>query len=234
MPTTIISPWAQWHPQTHGSSWRLPLCAESSRQLALLQHRHINPDSLYMVTYSCSGGAHSGWCILALGSFSSYQNKHSCACERHNITSLPEAFCMLLLCPKKLQTQTFPKVPISKYVGRWNLKRHNIWQKQLLAGKAKTLEVIKKKKSTFKKFQFVLLTCSNEQWQKECDCWEHSVLSSTRCWGKVGRNSRNCFQCSLDLWRHLPAPPRSCEISTHLLCCNNKIALKSNNEDNTL
>lgn len=56
----------------------------------------------------------------------------------------------------------------------------------------------------------------------------------TGCWGKVGQKSRSCFLYSLDLWRHQPAPPRSCEISTYLHCCNNKIAFKNNNEDNTL
>lgn len=104
------------------------------------------------------------------------------------------------------------------------------WGSSSLLGKQKHWRLKKKKKKgSFKKFHFVSLTSSNEQWQKECSCWEHMG-----CWGKVGQNSRNCFLNSLELWRHQPAPPRSCEISTYLHHCNNNIALKRNNEDNTL
>lgn len=56
------------------------LSAESWRQLALLQDRHINPDSIHKVTYSCSAGAFFTAVYFGAGQFLAHTEINTAAC----------------------------------------------------------------------------------------------------------------------------------------------------------
>lgn len=141
MPPTIISLSAQRHPQMHCSSWCLPLSAESLRQLDLLQARHINPDSIYKVMYGCSGGAPFTSVYFGARQFLAHTEINTAVCmDTTPSPPLLKDFTCGCYAQKNLQKQTFPKVPFSKYVGRQNLNRYNIWHQQLFAWKAKSIK----------------------------------------------------------------------------------------------
>lgn len=99
------------YPALHG----VYLSAESLRQLALLQDRHINPDSIHKVTYSCSGGALFMAVYFGAGQFLAHTEINTagclcvCVCEHHSISSPPERFYMWLPCSKKAPETNIPK-----------------------------------------------------------------------------------------------------------------------------
>lgn len=91
------------------------LSAERSGQLALLQDRQINPDSIHKVTYSCSGGDVFMAVYFGDGHFLAHMEINIALCV--NTTPSPpllKDFTCGCYAQKKFQKQTFPKVPISK------------------------------------------------------------------------------------------------------------------------
>lgn len=143
----------------HCSSWCLPLSAESLRQLALLQARHINPDSIYKGMYGCSGGAPFTAVYFGARQFLAHTEINTAVCVDTTPSPplLKDFTCGCHAQKKPCRNKHSLKCHLaSMWEGKtWTGITSGV--SSSLLGKQKALKVKKKerkKKGSFKKFRF--------------------------------------------------------------------------------